>query len=370
MKTYRRLFSQIVAFETLVQAFKKARRGKRDRPEVAAFEYDLERNLIDLQADLISRRYRPGPYRHFYLRERKLRLISAAPFRDRVVHHALCAVTDPIWEARFIHDTYACRPGKGTHRAVDRAQQFARGHRYVLQCDIHQFFPAIDLTILRDQLTRRIADPDVVWLIDLILAGGADVLTPMYTMEWFPGDDLLAACRPRGLPIGNLTSQTWANVYLDSLDQFVKRQLKCRAYLRYCDDFLLFCDDKAQLHAWKEAIAGHLAGLRLMLNWNRSAIYPVTTGMPFLGYRIFPDHRRLRAENVRLARRRLRRNRDRYHAGEIDAGQFQASLLAWAAHADHADTYRLRRRLLADILLHGARHERTRRRHTSFRPLP
>lgn len=356
MKTYRHLFPQLTALETLYTAFRKARRGKRHRPEVAEFEYDLEDNLLRLQEDLAASTYRPGSYHHFYVRERKLRLISAAPFRDRVVHHALCAVTDPIWEARFIHDTYACRPGKGTHRAVDRAQHFARGRRYVLQGDVHQFFPAIDLAILRHMLARRIADPDVLWLIDLILNGGAGVLAPMYTMEWFPGDDLLAACRPRGLPVGNLTSQTWANLYLDSLDQFVKRELKCQAYLRYCDDFLLFHDDKAQLQAWKEAIAKHLAGLRLTLNWRRSTVYPVSTGIPFLGYRVYPHRRRLRGDNLRLARRRLRRNRDRYHAGEISAAQFQESLQAWIAHAAHADTYQLRRRLLADIVLNGARH--------------
>ncbi len=351
MKTFRHLYPQIIAFGSLHAAFTKARRGKRDRAEVAAFEFDLERNLLELQAELADHSYRPGPYRNFYIRERKLRLISAAPFRDRVVHHALCAALDPIWEPRFIYDTYACRPGKGTHRAVDRCQHFARGHRYVLQCDVHQFFPAIDNAILRHKLARHVADPESLWLIDLILAGGAEVLAPVYEMEWFEGDDLLAACRPRGLPIGNLTSQTWANIYLDSLDQFVKRELGCRAYVRYCDDFLLFHDDKHQLHNWKAAVQGHLNTLRLNLNWRRSAVYPTTAGIPFLGYRVFHDHRRLRADNVRLARRRLRRNRALYLAGKLDADGFRASLQAWIAHARHADTYRLRRRLLADIRL-------------------
>lgn len=351
MKTYRHLYDQITDFVTLLDAFRKARRGKRDRPEVAAFEFDLESNLFQLQEELRSRTYQPGPYRNFYIIERKLRLISAAPFRDRVVHHALCAVLDPIWERRFIHDTYACRPGKGTHRALDRCQQYSRRYAYVLQCDVHQFFPAIDHAILRSKLARLVADPDALWLIDGILDSGAGVLSPMYQMEWFPGDDLLAVQRPRGLPVGNLTSQTWANIYLDSLDQFVKRELNCPAYVRYCDDFLLFGDDKQHLHALKERVQDHLTGLRLALNWHRSTVYPTRTGIPFLGFRVFLTHRRLRADNVRLARRRLRQHRDAYHAGKMTVEQFRQSLVAWITHASHADTYWLRRALLKDIVL-------------------
>jgi retron-type reverse transcriptase len=202
MKTYRSLYPQIISFENLYLAFRKARKGKRDRREVAAFELDLEPHLFRLQAELATHTYTPGPYRNFYIRERKLRLISAAPFSDRVVHHALCRVLAPIWEARFIHDTYACREDKGTHKALDRCQHFARRYPYVLQCDIHQFFPAIDLAILRDKLARRIQDDEALWLIDRILEGGAGVLAPMYEPEWFPGDNLLAPLRPRGLPIG------------------------------------------------------------------------------------------------------------------------------------------------------------------------
>lgn len=351
MQSYRNLYPIITAFANLHAAFRKARKGKRDRAEVAAFEVDLEANLFQLQADLQARSYRPGPYRNFYIRERKLRLISAAPFPDLVVHHALCAVTNPIWERRFIHDTYANRPGKGTHKALDRAQHFARGHPYVLQCDVHQFFPAIDHAILYEKLAHRIRDADTLWLIEQILAGGAGILAPMYTMEYFPGDDLFAMLRPRGLPVGNLTSQSWANIYLDSLDQFVKRELKCRAYLRYADDFLLFHHDKVQLHAWKEAVQDHLAGLRLCLNWRRSVVYPTATGIPFLGFRLFPTHRRLRSDNVRLARQRLQRYRKAYQAGQMSAAQFRQALVAWIAHASHGNTYQLRRRLLKEIVL-------------------
>lgn len=355
MKTYRHLYDQITDFATLLDAFRKARRGKRDQAEVAEFEFGLEPNLFQLREELRNRTYQPGAYRNFYIMERKLRLISAAPFRDRVVHHALCSTLDPIWERRLIHDTYACRPGKGTHRALDRCQEFARRYSYVLQCDVHQFFPAVDHAILRAKLARYVADPDALWLIDRILASDAGVLAPMYQMEWFPDDDLMAAYRPRGLPVGNLTSQTWANIYLDSLDQFVKRDLKCPAYVRYCDDFLLFDNDKAQLHDWKSQVQGHLNGLRLCLNWRRSTIYPTSTGISFLGLRIFPTHRRLRADNVRLTRQRLRRHRDAFQSGRMTEQRFRQSLQAWIAHARHADSWRLRRALLSDIVLRPER---------------
>ena len=141
MKTYKQLFERLCSFDNLWAAFHQARKGKRSKAEVAAFEYDLERNLFTLERELRAGNYRPGGYRHFYIAEPKRRKISAAPFRDRVVHHALCNLIMPIWEARFIHNSYACRVGKGTHAALDRAQQYARRYRYVLQGDIVQFFP-------------------------------------------------------------------------------------------------------------------------------------------------------------------------------------------------------------------------------------
>jgi RNA-directed DNA polymerase len=157
MKTYRNLYPQICSFQNLLSAFWKARRHKSARPDVAAFEFDLERNLFQLEEELLSETYRPSSYHNFYIYEPKKRLVSAAPFRDRVVHHALVNVIEPIWEPRFIHDSYACRKGKGFHRAVDRAHYFLRRHRYALKGDIVKFFPSVDLQILMDVLGRRIA---------------------------------------------------------------------------------------------------------------------------------------------------------------------------------------------------------------------
>ncbi len=157
MKTFKNLYPKIYAFETLEPAFRKARRGKRHQPNVAAFECNLDLELLALQDELADESYRPGGYRHFTIYDGKPRRISAAPFRDRVVHHALCTVTEPIWEARFIRDSYACRRGKGTHAALDRCTQFARRHPYVLQCDIVQFFPSVDHEILHHLLARYVA---------------------------------------------------------------------------------------------------------------------------------------------------------------------------------------------------------------------
>jgi len=260
MKTVKNLYPRVWAFDNLYLGYRRARKGKPGKVPAATFEFKLEHNLFQLQQELEDKTYRPGPYHSFYIHETKHRLISAAPFRDRVVHHALCQVIEPTFECRFIHDSYANREGKGTHRALDRCTTFARRYPYVLQCDVRQFFPSIDHAALRRILGRVIADHDVMWLVDRILESGMGVLSEQYDMVYFPGDDLLAACRPRGLPIGNLTSQFWANCYLNELDQFVKRELKCRAYLRYVDDFLLFAEDKPTLWRWWEDITAFFFG--------------------------------------------------------------------------------------------------------------
>ncbi len=346
MKTYKHLYPRIHEFENLHRAYRDARRGKRHKESVAAFEFDLEDNLLNLQTELETETYQPGAYHHFYITEPKRRKISAAPFRDRVVHHALCNVIEPIFEARFIHDSYACRVGKGTHRALDRCTEFAQKYPYVLKCDIQRFFPSIDHQVLRGLLARYIADPQVMRLIDLILNSGRGVLADEYAMRWFPGDDLFAVLRPRGLPIGNLTSQFWANVYLNELDQFVKRVLRCHAYVRYVDDFLLFDDDKAQLHCWRAEVAQFLERLRLTLHDKKSIVFPVSVGIDFLGFRVFPTHRRLRRENVRRFIRRFRWQRDRYRVGQLPLDAFTRSVQSWISHSQSASSYRLRAQIL------------------------
>ena len=221
-----------------------AARGKRFKPGVARFVFDLERELLRLHEELASKTYRPGPYRTFTIYEGKTRQISAAPFRDRVVHHALTGVLEPIFERSFIFDSYACRKGKGTHAAVDRCQQFARRYRYVLKADVRKFFPSIDHADPQGPDRPQDQRPRCP------LAGRPDH-RPQQPQDpvlmWFPGDDLFTPTeRRRGLPLGNQTSQFFANVYLDPLDHFVTDRLGL-SYVRYVDDFLVFADDKRRL---------------------------------------------------------------------------------------------------------------------------
>lgn len=213
MRTFRDRWPQLISFENLWTAYLAARRGKRARPAVAAYDLCAETHLLRLQERLAAGTYEPGGYRTFVVREWKRRVVSAAPFEDRIVHHALCQVIEPIWEARFIHDTYACRVKKGTLAALNRAQAFARQYAYTLPIDIREFFPSIDHAVLRATLAQHLADPQVLALCDQIIASGRDLLAEEYTPVIFPGDDLFALERGRGLPIGNLTSQFWANVY-------------------------------------------------------------------------------------------------------------------------------------------------------------
>jgi RNA-directed DNA polymerase len=353
LKTYRNLYPQVHTWENLELAYRKARKGKRARDPVAAFEFDRERNLVELQEELRRKTYRPGPYHSFVIHEPKRRLISAAPFRDRVVHHALCNVIEPVFERRFIFDSYANRVAKGTHRALDRCTYFARRYRYALPCDVCQFFPSIDHAILRGILARYLADPDVMWLVDRILESGVGVLAEEYRMAWFPGDDLLAAARPRGLPIGNLTSQFWANCYLNVLDQFVKRELKCPAYLRYVDDMLFFADDKPQLSQWRAKVIDFLAGLRLTAHENRAQPRPVTEGIPFLGFVVYPDHRRLKRRKGIYFQRRFKRLVAEFAVGDLSFEDLNATVRGWVNHASTGDTWGLRRSVLSSVALPG-----------------
>ncbi len=355
MKTYKHLYPQLCSWENIYLAWRKACKGKRGQEPAATFEFKLEDNLIQLERELAAKIYRPGAYHSFYIHDPKRRLISAAPFRDRVVHHALCNVIEPLFERGFIHDSYANRVGKGTHRALDRCQQFARRYRYVLPLDVRKFFPSIDHAILRQALARVIADPDVMWLIDRILESGIGVLDEVYQMAWFPGDDLFAANRPRGLPIGNLTSQFWANVFLNELDQFVKRELHCckqrGGFIRYVDDCLLFADDKPTLWAWRAAVVERLARLRLTIHERQAHPRPVTEGIPFLGFVVYPTHRRLKRRNVVNYRRKLKELMIAYRAGDLPRDQVSASVLGWINHARYGDTWGLRRSVLVPVVL-------------------
>ncbi|MSU79113.1 MAG: RNA-dependent DNA polymerase [Gemmataceae bacterium] len=347
MKRYGNLWEELISFENLLRAANTAKKGKRFRPAVAAFHFQQERALWHLHEELSAKTYTPGPYRSFTIYEPKERQISAAPYRDRVVHHALTRILEPIFERTFIADSYACRKGKGTHAAVDRCQEFARRYRYVLKADIKKFFPSMDHEILKAQLARKIKDRDVLWLVGRII----DHSNPQEAMlHIFPGDDLFTlAERRRGIPIGNQTSQFFANVYLDPLDHFIKDRLGMKGYVRYVDDFLVFSDNKGQLSELREQIKEFLTPSRLRLHSGKSVVSRVKDGIRFLGYRIFPTHRLLPKKNVNQFRRRVREMQEEYAAGRLLFREIHGRIMSWLGHARQANTYRLRCRLFDTI---------------------
>ncbi|HRE22355.1 MAG TPA: RNA-directed DNA polymerase, partial [Rhabdaerophilum sp.] len=333
-KRHDKLFARIASFGALVNAARRALRGKRRKPGAAAFMAGLERECLTLDRQLLDGSYRPGRCTAFEVKEPKSRIVSAAPFRDRVVHHALMAVVDPIFEAGFIDHSIANRKGKGTHRAIKAYEYYRNRHLHVLRCDIFRYFPAIDHEVLKVAYRRRISCDRTLALLDRIV----DASNEQEPVElYFPGDDLFEPMqRRRGLPIGNLTSQFFANLYLDALDHFATAVL-CAPYVRYVDDFALFHDDPAVLRHWQAEISRHLVARRLRLHPRKTFIQ--STGLPatFLGFELFADGgRRLPDGNVQRFRGRLRRLCDRWRAGTIPRDEIAARVCAWIAHAEHA----------------------------------
>ena len=350
----RDLFDEIASFPALLEAARKAARGKRAKPGAAAFLANLEPEVLRLERDLGSGSYRPGRYTVIQIRDPKHRTVSAAPFRDRVVHHALCAVVEPIFERGFIHDSYANRLGKGTHRAIARYERFRDRHRWVLRCDIYRYFPAIDHEILKADLRRRIACERTLWLADRIIDGSnSQEAVNLY----YPGDHLFTPFqRRRGLPIGNLTSQFFANLYLNGLDHFCKEVLRAKGYVRYVDDFALFHDEREQLEVWRQRIAEYLEGRRLRLHPRKTLVLDAVRPAPFLGLVLLPGgYRRLPEDNVRRFRNRLRGLRDRWRAGRVEKEEIIQRVRAWVAHAEHADTWRLRQAIFRAMRFGSAR---------------
>ncbi len=342
------LQEQLCNWLNIEWAYQNASRGKRGRSATAAFEMTLADNLLELQDELSERTYQPGKYTSFHIHEPKKRLISAAPFRDRVVHHALCNITVPYFEKLFIPDSYANQRGKGTHRALDRCTYFARRYKYVLQCDVKQFFPSIDHALLRKTLAKMLPEKNIMWLVDRILASGRGVLAEEYDMVYFPGDDLFSSQRPRGLPIGNLTSQWWANCYLNPFDQFVSRELGCTAYIRYVDDFLLFGDSKRELMDWRKNILNRMRAFRLTLHEESMYPKPVLEGIPFLGFVLFPEHRRLKARKGHAFRRKLLSL-----SAHGSSQKIKESVQGWINYVCYADTHGLIRSVLQKSSLLG-----------------
>ena len=344
MHRHKHLFERVVAFENLLAAARSALRGKRSRDPGAAFYLDLEQQIVDLHRELSSGDYRPGMYRYFRIHEPKERLVAAAPFRDRVVHHAIVRVIQPIFEKRFIEDSFASRPGKGTHAAMRRACQFSTRFAYALKCDVQRYFPSIDHGTLKSLVGRAIGDNRLLTLISVVLGTHHDSVR----QEWPVGSELFdVELYPCGLPIGNLTSQFFANVYLNSLDHFVKHELRVKGYVRYLDDFVLFSDDRRVLTEQGQQIKKKLAELYLRMHPDKYRLVPTRCGVDFVGFVVRSDGRiRVRTATARRFQARFRLMRWEVGERKRAASSLTTSVKAWAAHVKHAHSEGLRRAVL------------------------
>ncbi len=334
-KTYNNLYPKIYDFENLYQAYLKARKGKRYQSDVLKFSANLEENLITIQNELIWHQYQCGEYHFFKVFEPKERDVAALPFRDRVVHHAIINIIEPIYEQRFIYDSYACRVGKGTHAGADRAQKFMRivkrnhGRVYALKADVSKYFASIDHDVLTRLLNKRIACLETMSLIKVILDS-----TPS-----------------PGIPIGNLTSQLFANIYLHELDEYCKHTLRERFYVRYMDDFVILHHDKQHLHKIREQIEWFLASeLKLKTN-HKTSVFPISDrngrSLDFLGYKIWPTHRKLRKDSIKRFKKRLKKMQQQYAAGNKNLPEIRQRIMTFISHAAHSNAQTTIRRILA-----------------------
>lgn len=328
MKTYNNLWDEICSLDNLEKAYKKAKKGKTSKPYVIEFEKNLYTNLSLLRFELFFQTYIPKPLKTFVIQDPKTRVISKSDFRDRIVHHALCNVIEPKLERTFIYDSYANRKGKGTLKAVQRFEQFKRkisknnNQNYlVLKADIKHYFENINRDILLNQIKIKIQDPKVIWLIQLILNNNS---------------------KRKGMPLGNLTSQFFANVYLNELDQYVKQDLKVQYYIRYVDDFVILSATKEELESLKENINLFLKNkLELELHPEKSKILSITQGVTFLGFRIFEYHKLLKKSNLRKFKLRLKTQELLFKQSLIDFDTIYNSFLGWNGYAKQANTSKL-----------------------------
>ncbi|MFH0754426.1 MAG: reverse transcriptase/maturase family protein [Candidatus Omnitrophota bacterium] len=324
------MFDEIVSVANLYRAAHAAAKGKRKSAEVSFFNFRMEKEIEALHHSLVSGKYCHGGYGLFKIYDPKEREIAKAPFRDRVVHHAVHDVIEPLIDKKFIFDSYACRKDKGTHAALDRAQGFLKANRYCFHGDIRKYFPSIDHETLKGLVRRQIDDARVLTLLDGIIDSTKS---------------------ERGLPIGNLTSQFFANLYLHELDFFVKHHLGCRYYIRYMDDVLVFENDRARLEDIRSLMGAFLRDrLKLDLHAGKSQIFDTRKGIKFLGFRLYADHRRLTTFGVRRFRNRLKRFRYLLGLGLMDEAKAAESVLCWRAHSDHADAARLRAKLAKETV--------------------
>ncbi len=289
------MFEDIISFENLCVAWQEFIRGKKTKKDVAEFSLNLSSNLYTLHEDLKNKTYEHGAYQAFGISDPKPRSIHKATVRDRVLHHAIYHILYKYFDQNFIYDIYSCRDEKGAHRAVRRFEDFARkvsanntGTCWVLKCDIQKFFASIDHATLMRIVVRHTPESDTLWLLQKVID----------SFEISPG---------KGMPLGNLTSQLLANIYMSEFDQFVKHKLRIKCYIRYADDFVILSEDRSWLEALIPEIREFLEKrLRLSLHPDKVFIKTLASGVDFLGWVNFPDHRVLRTTTKRRMIRRMR----------------------------------------------------------------
>lgn len=335
-KTIRNEYDKHLTFNKLLEAHERARKGKNSKKDVLKFNIDLETNLINILNSLKKQTYKTGKYYEFTIHEPKERLIKALPYKDRIVQQWYIAeFIKPYIIPRFIKDTYACIDKRGTHLAVNSIQNYQRKmHRkvneyYILKCDIKKFFYNIDKGILYKLMQKYILDPKLLRLTEIFI--------------YDDGGE-------KGIPIGNYTSQFFANIYLHELDKYVKEVLKIKYYARYMDDFILLLETKEECKKIKLKIENFIQEyLKLSLN-SKSRYYPNKMGVNFCGYRIYETHRLIRNRCKQKMRKQIKNWNKLYQSGKLDTNKMLLSWNSFKAHISHANSYYLKDKMFAKII--------------------
>lgn len=348
MKTYKNLYSRLYSYENLFLAYQKAKKGKTKKLYVVEFEKNLQENLLQLQKELREKTYQPKPIKTMIIRDPKTRKIGKAHFRDRIVHHALVNILQPIFEPTFICDSFASIKKRGHHKALQRFDYFLRkvtrnGNKlkgirdnnyvsgYALKADIAKYFESVDHHILLKIIEEKIKDVHVLWLIHQILDYNSN-----------------SSVKGRGMPLGNYTSQFFANVYLNNFDYFVKHGLRAKYYLRYVDDFVILNNNREKLERYKRYIGEYLNTLGLRLHPDKSSIIPLHQGITLLGFRVFYYYRLLKKNSIRQIEKNIEIWKQEYGEG-LESDNIGARLHGWLAHAEHGNTYNLRKRIVREF---------------------
>lgn len=335
------------SYRNIHRSYLKCRRNKRNSYDALRFEVNAENNILALESQLRSKKYHPSRCVLFTAQKPKTREIFASPFKDRVVHHILIENLTKIWEPIFIFDSYSCREGKGTHKAVVRLQnglkkitKNGKVKSYYLQLDIKDFFISINKEILWSLVKSKVADQNILWLCEKTIFWDC---TKDYVQCGDPqlhkripdNKTLFGKNNERGIPIGNLTSQFFANIYLNELDQYVKHVLKAKYYLRYVDDFVLLSSDSKQLKQWQDSIEQFLSEkLALQLHPKRRKLLPCSTGIDFLGYIVRQNYILVRHRVVNNLRSKLKENKS--------SSEISQTFASYLGHFKWANSYKLK----------------------------